>query len=822
MSGNKSAEYMPRSVIHIFSSLVLLVLSPLGAQRSEVHFRNGGNERATVLIRTGNHLILAGMTDAGAADREAGVFHQLDLAGNLIRSYRLGGTRRSRIHAALPLDDGQYLMSVWDNTTTTFDDVAYYRMDSTGNVLASWKHGEVEDDEQVRFLVRVDENSFMAIGNIGTSNEALAIRYDLDGNVIWRRVYSIDDIPFTTFTNAVIDKRAGPNQGDVVLAGFSSLNDEVDKLFVVRISATGELVSTTNFTIPGESGAVSRTLLINAEGNLVVTTFFKSASDPGNILVLTLSPSGEVLSSFALGTAGSDIISGSLLSADGNYLFVGSTGLYDKNRAFVIETNAAGAILRQQYVGIFQNAYDDHSSRLVSIVESPGGGFYFGGTIRGCFGRGTDMLFAYLDEDLERPDGCVGDHPALRQVTVPSLSTTSLGILRPRIETTGTAPEVLPASTQEDEISCPILNLDPDGSSGAPGVGNYRLPAFCYAGPFGIIGEDIDLGPIVPDSLLVALRSPSGRLELPDSGIANRRRFGSNANIVLYPSSLEETERALRSLRVVYPGILPVNEPQEIFLLAFHSCTFSTGAIIYYDVYDNRINSAIPDTTICRSGEITLNARTSGASDYSWSDGTRREQLKIAEAGEYVVTISNPCVAVSDTVLVAELAVPLPFLETFQNTFCIGDSVLADLTLPGVLTYDWPDGYAGPARWLTTSGNYEVQLSTACETAVASISVSAEDCCKIYLPTAFSPNEDGVNEEFRPAVARRGCETITDYELIIFDRWGGEVFRTKDWSQGWNGMLGDRALPIGVFTYTMRYNNGIDEVRNSGLITLVR
>ena len=53
----------------------------------------------------------------------------------------------------------------------------------------------------------------------------------------------------------------------------------------------------------------------------------------------------------------------------------------------------------------------------------------------------------------------------------------------------------------------------------------------------------------------------------------------------------------------------------------------------------------------------------------------------------------------------------------------------------------------------------------------------------IYVPNAFTPNDDGLNDLFQP----KGFG-VTEYELNIFDRWGEKVFHTKNFTEGWNGI----------------------------------
>lgn len=64
-----------------------------------------------------------------------------------------------------------------------------------------------------------------------------------------------------------------------------------------------------------------------------------------------------------------------------------------------------------------------------------------------------------------------------------------------------------------------------------------------------------------------------------------------------------------------------------------------------------------------------------------------------------------------------------------------------------------------------------------------------------YVPTAFTPDGDGLNDVFLPSV--RGARR---YELVVMDRWGGECFRTDDPKQGWTG----DGYAQGMYNYLVR------------------
>ncbi len=70
----------------------------------------------------------------------------------------------------------------------------------------------------------------------------------------------------------------------------------------------------------------------------------------------------------------------------------------------------------------------------------------------------------------------------------------------------------------------------------------------------------------------------------------------------------------------------------------------------------------------------------------------------------------------------------------------------------------------------------------------------------IFVPSAFSPNNDGMNDYFKPIGMG-----IDGYEMSIYDRWGGLIFETKSDNGGWDGKLANGSLAIeGMYLYTIQ------------------
>jgi gliding motility-associated-like protein len=73
------------------------------------------------------------------------------------------------------------------------------------------------------------------------------------------------------------------------------------------------------------------------------------------------------------------------------------------------------------------------------------------------------------------------------------------------------------------------------------------------------------------------------------------------------------------------------------------------------------------------------------------------------------------------------------------------------------------------------------------------------DLDSLTLPNVFTPNGDGVNDEFR--LRPTEAQALDQLFLKVYNRWGQEVFRTSDPNFSWDGRYLGRALSPGVYLY---------------------
>lgn len=78
--------------------------------------------------------------------------------------------------------------------------------------------------------------------------------------------------------------------------------------------------------------------------------------------------------------------------------------------------------------------------------------------------------------------------------------------------------------------------------------------------------------------------------------------------------------------------------------------------------------------------------------------------------------------------------------------------------------------------------------------------VEVQDVFLVYVPTGFTPDGDGLNEEFRVS----GNDIAPDdFSLMVFDRWGEKIFESNDRAIGWDGKLGGSPVPSGVYAWKL-------------------
>lgn len=152
----------------------------------------------------------------------------------------------------------------------------------------------------------------------------------------------------------------------------------------------------------------------------------------------------------------------------------------------------------------------------------------------------------------------------------------------------------------------------------------------------------------------------------------------------------------------------------------------------------------------------------------------------------------------------------------------ISDSSL----LSAIWFYDFGDGktsaFQNPTHFYQDTGRFTVIQIVESEFGCRDTSnkeVIVEGAFTVYIPNAFTPNNDGSNDYFFA-----NGYGITELKMQIFNRWGNKVFETPSVSGRWNGIdTSGKICPQGVYVYTAKIKDqyGIYHTYN-GQVTLIR
>ncbi|TVR82291.1 MAG: hypothetical protein EA412_01680 [Chitinophagaceae bacterium] len=226
-----------------------------------------------------------------------------------------------------------------------------------------------------------------------------------------------------------------------------------------------------------------------------------------------------------------------------------------------------------------------------------------------------------------------------------------------------------------------------------------------------------------------------------------------------------------------------------------------------------------------------------GEFTYDWSPELSNDSLQInLAAGTYNLTITdeNGCEETAEILVMEPVPVSID-IEIDPNTNILGNTVDAGTEVPFV-TNVITDAGPGTYTWLPQ----DILSCTDCSDPIAFpeedtefiVLYTDENGCtatdtfalevviqgSVYIPNAFSPNGDGVNDVFE--VYGVG---ITDLTLRIFNRWGDMIFKSEDVNAAWDGTYNGRDMTPGVYIYmaTVILQDGRSE-RFYGSVTLVR
>ncbi len=251
-------------------------------------------------------------------------------------------------------------------------------------------------------------------------------------------------------------------------------------------------------------------------------------------------------------------------------------------------------------------------------------------------------------------------------------------------------------------------------------------------------------------------------------------------------------------------GICRVNDSVQVMVHVYPSFTFDPE-----------------DPWLCHGDSIIVTAATDPAlSPMTWYDGNTSpgRYFKPAETAWYPISANNHSCITQDSVRVRVNYHPQISLGA-DRTLCNGNEI--ELNVKGTAdTWLWSNGATTAFTTVSEPGIYSIIAIL--DSCIATDTMVIVSCSEIWIPNAFTPDGDGFNDYFFPK-----CTNIEEFHMTLFDRWGTQVFETRDWTEGWDGRFNGEYAPVGVYTYLIEFREIRDYVvpalqQRKGYFVLVR
>ncbi len=249
----------------------------------------------------------------------------------------------------------------------------------------------------------------------------------------------------------------------------------------------------------------------------------------------------------------------------------------------------------------------------------------------------------------------------------------------------------------------------------------------------------------------------------------------------------------------------------------------------------------------CAGQEFNLEVNTSiiAGSDFTYVWGP--EECIVSGQGESVITVSvdaepkvftvqlvdnaEICIdTINLTYEVDPITIEIDITKEGNDPLILGDS--CTITVNGIVEGDdilWNTGETTPSIIVYPNNDlneYSVVVTdeNGCQGEASILKPFVTPPCTvpegIFIPNAFSPNQDGNNDVF---LVRSHIIQPENYEFFVYDRWGEEIFRSTGIGNGWDGTLNGERLSPDVYAYCLKATC-IDgtEINHSGNVSLIK
>jgi gliding motility-associated-like protein len=287
----------------------------------------------------------------------------------------------------------------------------------------------------------------------------------------------------------------------------------------------------------------------------------------------------------------------------------------------------------------------------------------------------------------------------------------------------------------------------------------------------------------------------------PDTLLCPKEIFPLTASVAGASAYVWSTKEQTQTIQVSKPDLY------WVFVTVASQCEVVDTVEV---MYRGNKNLDFRDTAICKGSTLILDADF-GNGIYNWvSDPPQRDdQNQTKQSTYYVYEPGMYSVVAQVGQCIYKDSLKVTFNDSLDlnigrdTTLCIGEEFVLHVKT-NAIDFAWQDGSTALAYQVGDSGIYKVIAKNGCGSDTAAVHIARKTCsCELTLPNAFTPNNDGLNDTFRPL---HPCN-MSEYLLRIFDRYGKLVYQTADFGRGWNGTYNGMPGESGTFIWMASYRN---------------
>lgn len=224
------------------------------------------------------------------------------------------------------------------------------------------------------------------------------------------------------------------------------------------------------------------------------------------------------------------------------------------------------------------------------------------------------------------------------------------------------------------------------------------------------------------------------------------------------------------------------------------------------------------DQAACEGEQLSVAVSPANLGLITWNDGEMDATRTFTETGLRFVDVedANGCIARDSVVLTFNAP---PVLDLGQDTTVCDDDSFTLMPTAGPGTLTWPDGSNDPTYLVPGPGTIRLFLEDDFCQVADTVEVTYMSCIEFeaYMPTAFSPNFDGINDDF--GLMYNDQIEILEYTMEVFDRWGSPIFRSESIDDLWDGTRNGEAVEIGVYVYAIEVTYRDDRETGSRIVS---